>query len=125
VSLTTASFGGCARAAQDRFAIAGCGALEIGALVARGIGLDGGRTVATSTVATTLGPVIEVGLGRRVVVAVAPWIRLALRRPGISVDGVGEVARLRAWAFGATLRVEVEIVGRKRRGRRIPPEGPR
>ena len=120
LSLSTVNLTGCARAGADRFAASGCGGLELGVLVARGEGLDRPRTIATSQVAVTLGPSFDLGLGPRVVASVAPWIRLALRRPGIAIEGVGELARPRIAAFGATLRLEVEIVGRKPSGRRIP-----
>lgn len=120
LSLSTVGATGCARAAQGRFAVAACGGVELGLLVARGAGLDRRRTIATSEVAATLGPGFELGLGPRVLASVAPWIRLALRRPGIAIDGVGELARPRIAAFGATLRLEVEIVGRKPAPRRIP-----
>ena len=125
LSLSTAALGGCARAAQGRFAVAGCGALELGVLVARGTGLDRPRSIATSQVAVNHGPAFELALGRRVIASLAPWIRLALRRPGIAIDGVGELARPRIAAFGATLRLEVEIVGRKPWPRRISRGQPR
>jgi hypothetical protein len=38
-------------------------------------------------------------------------------RPAVRVDGVGELFRAAPWSFGGALRLEIEIPGRKRRGR--------
>jgi hypothetical protein len=120
LSLTTVTVGGCGRwPAARRFALAGCGGLELGASTARGVGLDGARRAADFSLAVLLSPVVEIGLAAGLRAALGPWVRLGVVRPGVRVDGVGEIDRAPWWSFGGVLRLELEIPGRKRGGRGI------
>jgi hypothetical protein len=117
LSLTAFTLSGCGRWPRGRFALAGCGGVEIGVQSARGIGLVGSRARAEPSLAFVLAPHVEVAVHRLVRLALGPWIRGSAVRPGVRVDGVGVLYRAAAWSFGGALRVEVEIPGRKGRRR--------
>ncbi len=117
ISLVAVTLSGCGRWSRGRFGVAGCGGVEAGAQIARGIGLDDSRTAAEPSVAFVVTPQIEIAAHRLVTVSVGPWVRVAALRPGVRVDGVGELHRAAPWSFGGALRLEIEIPGRKR-GRR-------
>jgi hypothetical protein len=117
ISLVAVTLSGCGRWSRGRFAVAGCGGLEVGAQLARGIGLDDSRAAAEPSVAFVVAPQVDIAAHRLVVVSIGPWLRLPVLRPGVRVDGVGELFRAPPWSLGGALRLEFEIPGRNR-GRR-------
>jgi hypothetical protein len=119
LALTTATVLGCGRWGRGRFAIAGCGGPEVGVQSARGIGLEDPRSYVAPSFALVVAPQIEVALTRLVVLSIAPWVRFGLVRPGVRIDGVGEVWRALPFSGGGALRIEVRIPGRKARARGI------
>lgn len=115
---------GCGRLAHGRVGATLCGGFAIGARVASGRGLAQGRDAVAPTLALVLAPAIEWQTPSPIVVALAPWVRAAIVRPGVRVDGIGEIARPRTWAFGGALRLEFTLWPPadhrpRRRGRRL------
>lgn len=117
ISLVATTLSGCGRWSRGRFGVAGCGGLEVGAQLARGVGLEGSRSAAEPSVAFVVAPQVEIAAHRLVMVSIGPWFRVSALRPGVRVDGVGELYRAAPWSFGGALRLEIEIPGRNR-GRR-------
>jgi hypothetical protein len=117
ISLSTLTLAGCGRWGRGRFALAGCGGAELGVQWAKGIGLDGSRSTAEPSVAFVVTPKIEIVAHRLVVVSLGPWVRVSAVRPGVRVDGVGELYRAALWSFGGVLRLEIAIPGRNARRR--------
>ncbi|MBK6918954.1 MAG: hypothetical protein IPH07_16290 [Deltaproteobacteria bacterium] len=113
---------GCARHAHGRVGASLCIGAAIGARQAGGRGLVDGREAVAATFALVLAPAFEWQTPSPIVVAIAPWVRAAIVRPGVRVDGLGELARPRTWAFGGALRLEFSLWpparGRGRRARR-------
>lgn len=115
LTLFTVTVGGCARRpAAVRFAIAGCGGLELGALASRGIGLSDARRAAAASLALLLAPTFELAVVGPLRVSLGPWLRLGLVRPGVRIEGVGEIHRAAPWSLGAAVRVELEFAARRR-----------
>ncbi|MGH1347808.1 MAG: hypothetical protein ACRBN8_40010 [Nannocystales bacterium] len=115
LSASSVTLDGCGRWGRNRFALAACGGVEIGALHARGVGLEGPRRTHEPLLAAVLLPRAELSLGPRFAVSVAPWLRVTLVRPGVRIDGVGEVFRAPRIGVGGAIRIEFEFSGRKPR----------
>ncbi|HWB79360.1 MAG TPA: hypothetical protein VG755_30570 [Nannocystaceae bacterium] len=114
LGLVTATLSGCARwPGTARFALAGCVGLELGALVSRGRGLLDATRATDPSLAIAFTPAIERTLFGPVRVAFGPWLRVGAVRPGVRVDGIGEIHRLPAWTLGGALRLELRIFSRK------------
>jgi hypothetical protein len=64
-------------------------------------------------------PHVDVALHRLVWLSIGPWLRVGAVRPGVRVDGVGELYRAPPWSFGGALRLEIEIPGRRTPARGI------
>lgn len=119
LALSTLTASGCARWDRDRFALLGCGGLDVGVQWSRGVGLDRSVGGAGFALAAVPSAAIVVAATRWFAVALGPWLRVGIVRPGVRVDGVGEIQRAASWAAGGTLRLEFAIAGRIRRARGI------
>lgn len=114
LGLVTATLSGCARwPGTPTFALVGCAGIELGALVSRGRGLLDAKSAADPSLAIAFAPAIERTLFGPVRVAFGPWLRVGAVRPGVRVDGIGEIHRMPAWTLGGALRLELRVWSRR------------
>lgn len=109
LSLWTGFIRGCGVARlRPRLELAGCGGLEIGALLGAGLGVDDARTRAQPWLAAVVGPELAWPVGRRVALTLGVDAVVAILRPLFVVAG-GPVFRAHPAAFRATLGVQLRI----------------
>jgi hypothetical protein len=109
LSLWTGSVRGCGVARlRPRLELAGCGGLEIGALLGTGLGVDDARTRAQPWLAAVVGTELAWPVGRRVALTLGVDAVVAILRPLFVVAG-GPVFRAHPAAFRATLGVQLRI----------------
>lgn len=110
LSLWTARLRACGVAGlRPRLELAGCGGIEVGALLGAGFGVEAARTRAQPWVAVVVGPELAVPVARRLAVTVGVDAQVPVVRPQFVLDGVGPVFRAHPAAFRAVLGVQLRI----------------
>jgi hypothetical protein len=121
VSVTRALLRGCGRLVVGRLALHPCGGTELGVAVGRGFGVPIRYTRREPWIAANVAAVLEIALGRRMALWLAPTVVVPVRRPAFQVrDAGGPVWRVGAVVASIHLGVSIRVPPRAKPASRPP-----